>query len=325
MINFELHTEIPMHMHKCFLPLLSLILVISCSGGAGRTDLARLVDEESWEKIIEYCMDNRDSLRFADLYLGNLALANTGQLGDKAFSIKQAGSKGLIPEWGHSVESAEWLSDIYFAMGHMAMAQRMAFEADILDPEFNPRMMKRLVQTNIVYGEFPVAEKYLDALEKHGAYTGWVKEQRRFIGHMDLVEADPFYGDLRRCIPAEDFISSVRGIDTDLKDIIRANPEHKAAMHYLGLYYLLDLDMERFGAMLDEFSGTEALDELPLCFQEAACMMSETGDHGYWKKIGVPPAEFRRYQDFKTRLGAGLDMDRFKDTFWYYMMKANGQ
>jgi hypothetical protein len=116
----------------------------------------------------------------------------------------------------------------------------------------------------------------------------------------------------------------VRGIEEDLKDIIRANPSNRKAVEYLGSIYLLDFKMDDFKAMLDEFYGTEALKTLPASFAEAACMLSEL-NRGYWKEVGVSPETNNLYWDFKKRLGTGLSMDKFKNTFWYYIMRANNQ
>lgn len=45
----------------------------------------------------------------------------------------------------------------------------------------NPRMLKRLVQTNLIYGAYPVAEKYIRILENTFYYKDWAKSQRKFL------------------------------------------------------------------------------------------------------------------------------------------------
>ena len=217
------------------------------------------------------------------------------------------------------------LSDIYWSMGHIAYAQRMAFETSVLDDrDCNPAMMRRLIETNLVYGAYDVARKYIILLEQDSKTRQMARSYRRFLDNNEAVDADPVLGPKRRCIPSQDFISLVRGIDEDLKDIIRANPSYHNAIEILGVYYLLDCEMDKFKEMLDEFYGTEALPALPSSFAEAACMLSEL-DRGYWKTVGVDPALYNRYRDFTKRLGTGLTMDKFSDTFWYYIMRVNSQ
>jgi hypothetical protein len=181
-----------------------------------------------------------------------------------------------------------------------------------------------LIETNLAFGYYPVARKYIDLLGRKTAYSAIADRYRPFLNNDSLVEADPVLGPKRRCIPEKDFISMVRGIEEDLKDIIRANPSNRKAVEYLGSIYLLDCKMDDFKAMLDEFYGTEALKTLPASFAEAACMLSEL-NRGYWKEVGVSPETNNLYWDFKKRLGTGLSMDKFKNTFWYYIMRANNQ
>lgn len=278
-----------------------------------------------YEEIIESYVDDGHIVDCRKISLLNLALAETGQLADKLFHYTQAGSDCILIPWDLAPETAERLSDVYWSMGHIALAQRMAFEANVLDDDsYNPRMLCRLIETNLAFGYYPVARKYIDLLGKKPADRAIADRYRPFLNNDSLVEADPVLGPKRRCIPEKDFISMVRGIEEDLKDIIRANPSNRKAVEYLGSIYLLDCKMDDFKAMLDEFYGTEALKTLPASFAEAACMLSEL-NRGYWKEVGVSPETNYLYWDFKKRLGTGLSMDKFKNTFWYYIMRANNQ
>lgn len=274
--------------------------------------------------IASYINDDQtvDCLRLSHL---NLALAETGQLADKAFFYAQAGLDGLLLPWNYTVEAGEILSDIYWSMGHVAYAQRMAFEANMLDDrDFNPAMLKRLIETNLIFGAYPVAEKYISILRKNRAWKKVADYYKRFLFNDAAIESNPVLGPKKKCIPELDFISIIRGVDEDLKDIIRTNPGYHKAIEYLGVIYLLDCEMDKFKMMLDEFYGTEALPELPLSFAEAACMLSEI-HLGYWKSVGVSTEMYKKYIDFKARLENGLSPDKYKDTFWYYIMRINNQ
>ena len=245
--------------------------------------------EAGWDEIIAGYEDGPtvDFMKAARL---NLALAETGQLADKVFHYTQAGYGGIIPPWAQTVENGELLSNIYWSMGHIAYAQRMAMETNVLDDrKFNPAMIRRLVETNLVYGAYEVAGKYLRILETDRSSRDFVKKYKDYLYNDNAVDADPVLGPKKKCIPEKDFISLVRGIDEDLKDIIRINPSYHKAVEYLGTIYLLECEIDR----------------------------------GYWKEVGVSSAEYKRYTDFKSRLENGLSMDRFTDTFWYYIMKVN--
>jgi len=304
-------------MMKYFSPiplLLSLSLMTSCNN--------EVYYSFQPEEVIATYINDEQTVDYLKLSQLNLALAETGQLADKAFHYTQAGSNGILIPWNLTTEIGERLSDIYWSMGHIAFSQRMAFEANVMDErDINPRMVKRLIETNLVFGAYPVAEKYIDILGQEKGFRKVAQEYRRFLYNDAAIESDPVLGPKRECVPETNFISMVRGIDEDLKDIIRANPGYHNAIEYLGVIYLLDCDMDKFKEMLDEFYGSEALPDLPVSFAEAACMLSEI-DRGYWKKMGVSSEVYKRYNDFKSRLENRLSPDKYKDTFWYYIMRV---
>ena len=49
--------------------------------------------------------------------------------------------------------------------------------------------MQRLAQTNLICGEYVVAEKYLDALSNTFFYADWAERHRRFLYNDEAVEA----------------------------------------------------------------------------------------------------------------------------------------
>ena len=300
---------------KALLIALTLLVLGACGRNAA-------VLEPDWAKVIATYNDDETKVYYLRLAELNLALSKQGRLAEDAFKYTQAGQDGLLPEWNMTEEVGVIASDVFFETGHIAYAQRMAFEANGLgEHELNPRMLFRLFQTNLLFKAYPVAEKYLTVLEKAG-YD--MSAQRRFLYNDAAIADDPLLGDLLKCIPQEDRISLHDGLDEDFKMIIRINPSHHQTVEYLGLYYLLAGDFENFRAFLDEFYGTEALPSLPRSFAEAACIMSEL-EKGYWKTVGVDKKTYEKYRDFKSRLENGLSEDRYKDTFWYYLMRVNSQ
>ena len=259
---------------------------------------------------------------YFDLCRQNLELARQGRLAEDVFTKVQHTSAGLVLDWEEDARIARLLSDIYYTAGHLALARRYAFEANVCaQGEYDPEMLRTLIRTNIIYGSYEVAEKYIGWLEGDRKYGKWAGSQRCFLYDDSKVEADAEYSQLRKCIPEEDFLSSNIGID-DLKYVIAANPRYRNAVEYLGVYYLLDCDFENFENFVEEYYGIPALEKLPRSFAEAVCMMSETNP-GYWKRFSVDQRVWNSFRDFRSRLSNGLSMERFKDTFWYYVMMMN--
>ena len=281
---------------------------------------------EQWDKTIEECKGKLTNF----LYMChlNMALANKGELSDKMFNFDQRGPQGLLVQWNKSENISCMLSDIYFTMGATASSQEMAFEGYVSAMEDgNPRMLKRLVQTNLIYGTYPVAEKYISILEKTYAYRDWAQSQRKYLYNDEVVESDPILGTRRRMLPDRNSLAMIKGLAGDLALFLEKGPANSAALQYLGAMYLLAKDLEGFKALVEKYYGTEFLPVLPEHFQEAVIVMSEK-EPDYWKRFNVSETIVARFTDYKKQVLAnrnnsaiaGLLNRSYGNTYWFYFM-----
>ena len=281
---------------------------------------------EQWDKTIEECKGKLTNF----LYMChlNMALANKGELSDKMFNFDQRGPQGLLVQWNKSENISCMLSDIYFTMGATASSQEMAFEGYVSAMEDgNPRMLKRLVQTNLIYGTYPVAEKYISILEKTYAYRDWAQSQRKYLYNDEGVESDPILGTRRRMLPDRNSLAMIKGLAGDLALFLEKGPANSAALQYLGAMYLLAKDLEGFKALVEKYYGTEFLPVLPVHFQEAVIVMSEK-EPDYWKRFNVSETIVARFTDYKKQVLAnrnnsaiaGLLNRSYGNTYWFYFM-----
>jgi hypothetical protein len=280
---------------------------------------------EQWDKIINQCRGKLDNYLYKCQL--NLALAKTGRLADEAFYFDQKGVSGLLPQWKKMEFVSCLLSDIYYSMGATHLAQQMAFEAYQSGRGVgNGRMLKRLVQTNLIYGAYPVAEKYINILEKTFYYSNWAKSQRKFLYNDIAVENDPEYGARRKALPEKSNLAQMT-VFHDLKNFAAQNPAFKSPIEYLGIALLLEKELDGFETLIERFYGTDVLPTLPKAFQEAVCVLNEK-DIDYWKKYGLPVSMQRRFIDYKKSVlanknnagAANVLYMTFGDTYWYYYM-----
>ena len=281
---------------------------------------------EQWDKTIEECKGKLANF----LYMChlNMALANKGELSDKMFNFDQRGPQGSLVQWNKSENISCMLSDIYFTMGATASSQEMAFEGYVSAMEDgNPRMLKRLVQTNLIYGTYPVAEKYISILEKTYAYRDWAQSQRKYLYNDEVVESDPILGTRRRMLPDRNSLAMIKGLAGDLALFLEKGPANSAALQYLGAMYLLAKDLEGFKALVEKYYETEFLPVLPVHFQEAVIVMSEK-EPDYWKRFNVSETIVARFTDYKKQVLAnrnnsaiaGLLNRSYGNTYWFYFM-----
>lgn len=261
-------------------------------------ELNYYASNSQWDKIIERCGNIPINNLLYQNYL-NIALAEKGMLADNLFKEPCYDIQTIYVVSNKTPYISALLSDIYFSMGHISLSQRTAFEANEGVGNFSPRMLKRLVQTNIIYGAYGVADKYLDLLDNTMFYKEWAESYRKFLWNDAAVEADPILGAKRKCLFPDNRFAGINGLDDDLKQIAIQNPSHKITVQYLGSLYLLFKDLPRFMQTMEQFYGTKALPSpLPLYFQEAVVAYA-SGDDKILKKYQIDDAVVKRYESFK--------------------------
>lgn len=281
---------------------------------------------EQWDKTIEECQGKLNNY----LYMChlNMALANKGMLTDYMFRFDQRNLQGLMVQQNKQENISCLLSDIYFTMGATALSQEKAFEGYISSVDGgNTRMLKRLVQTNLIYGEYPVAEKYISLLEHTFAYRDWAKSQRKYLYNDEAIENDPVLGLCRRILPAQSTLAGLDGPLEDLEKFIEKGPTNSAALQYLGAIYLLSKDLHGLKNLLDKYYGTAVMPTLPIHFQEAVLILSEE-EKDYWKRFNLSDKTMTRFAEYKRQALAQKDKKRLggllyrshRDTYWFYFM-----
>jgi hypothetical protein len=292
--------------------------------------------ESNWDSIIERYERNMGTNDQSDLYecALNIALAEKGMLADNLFKYDQQGPQSIYIKWARYTMTATLLQELFYSMGHISSAQRMAFEANInANGISNPRMLKRLVETNLIYGSYDVALKYINILGKTLFYRDWAESMRKFIDNPSLVDTDPILGEKRRCVSGENFLAEQNSLDYDLMRIVDNNPNHTTTMQYLSSFILLEKDMIKMENLLSKYYGTKALPKLSKPLQEAILIYSEERE-GYSDNFDLESSiqsRFLKFYRVATNPRATEDevfyslANEFMDTFWFYAMYKNIQ
>lgn len=184
---------------------------------------------ERWDQIIERCNQIPMTNLLHQNYL-NLAFAEKEILNEKIHNYPNMGIQSLLFTGGRTPYLSAMLSDIYYSMGHIAFSRRYAFEANESAGNYSPKLLKRLVQTSLIYGENKLALKYIGILEKTLFYKKWAKKQRYML---EKGTEDSNLSNKRKCLFPDNRFSGSKGLDKDLEEIIKSNPNHQATAQYL--------------------------------------------------------------------------------------------
>ncbi|WP_221405563.1 DUF6057 family protein [Dysgonomonas sp. Marseille-P4361] len=285
---------------------------------------------ERWNDIIEESKKPITNLLYA--YYLNLALMETNQLGKQFFQFDQKGINGLVPKTDRNMSTLIISNEMNFALGDIAASQHYTFECNIsISKTGSPRLYKRLVQTNLISGAYPVAEKYIKLLEQTHYYKEWATDQRRFLYNDQAVEEDPLLGKKRRGLPNENYLLLTTNVVSKLQLLAETDPTNRTAVEYLASLFLFGKQTASFIELIDKYYNTEeALLNMPEKFQEAIIVITEKSPTE-WEKYKINPMIIQKYKEYKQmflknrnnpNLGNML-YQNFGNTYWSYFIFSN--
>ena len=228
-----------------------------------------LVRTEQWDKIIEKA-EKKPATTPLSVSCVNLALSQKGVLADRLFEFYQNGGEGLFPTFTRDMISPVSTAEIFFRLGMVNDAERYMFEAQEAIPNYrkSARLTRRIIECEIINGNYKVAAKLLRRLQKTLFYRNWANQTMALLGNEKAINRHPIYGKLRKYREKkQDFLFSDREMDQMLGLLFLNDNHNKMAYEYLMCYELLQRDMEKFMQYypLGRFVG---YDHIPRTFQE---------------------------------------------------------
>ena len=281
-----------------------------------------LVRVKDWNGIIAKAERQTPDLPMS-VNATNLALGMTNQLGDRAFEFYQRGSEGLLPPFERNFSTTLLMGEIYFYLGMVNTAQRFAFESMEAIPNYNKsaRAVKRLVETNLINGQYEVARKYLQLLEKTIFYRPWADQMMALLGDEKAINAHPLYGTLRQFRLQDDFLFSEQELDKICGQLFLHNQKNRMATQYLLMLPLLEKDIPRFMSYVKVVQNR--IQYNPRYCQEAIAF-------AFMQEGQQPPQGFvsqlvlQQINDFARIYSSGgkdaPELEKYRNTLWYYLM-----
>lgn len=282
-----------------------------------------------WDRVIAMADKKAPTSPLAVTCL-NLALAETGQLGERMFEYYQNGIGGLIPDFTLNFTVPVTTGEVYYHLGLINTAQRFAFEAMEALPDYQKsvRSIKRLAETNIINGDYEVAKKYLHILQKTLYYKKWATRSLEIIKNEKDVEQHLEWGWLRKARIQNDFLFSEQEKLNMIGLLFMNNRRNMIAFEYLLTATLLEKDLQLFIRYFP-LSSSLNYQVIPKHFQEALLYIWEINNEDPTKEISYPinntiRARLRDYKkQYANTRNARMIEKRFGDTFWYYLHFRN--
>ncbi|WP_297094184.1 DUF6057 family protein [uncultured Draconibacterium sp.] len=282
-----------------------------------------------WDRVITMA-DKKEPTNPISIACLNLALAETGQLGEKMFEYYQNGIGGLIPDFTSNATIPATAGEVYYHLGLINTAQRFAFETMEALPEYQKsvRSIKRLAETNIINGEYALAAKYLHLLQKTLYYRKWASNSLEIIKDEKRVEQHIEWGWLRKARIQKDFLFSEQEKLNMIGLLFMNNNRNMIAFEYLVSATLLDKNLQLFMRYFP-LSSSLNYKVIPKHFQEALLYVWETTNEHTEEEITSSISNsirtrLKKYNNqYDNTRNAAIMKKNFGDTYWYYLHFRN--
>jgi len=257
-----------------------------------------------------------------------MAIDNYGKFPDLFFNYPQYRVFALFPDriGKGNPGLALIISDYYFDLGYISISQQWAYGAMALMP-YNSRVLKRLVLTSLIYGNYHTAHSMLNVLSDHLLSDDFVEHYMPYVTDTSLMKTDRLIMEKRISMPEDTVITD--DITERLEALLAKNKQNKRAYEHLQMCYLMVQNLDYF--ILNLPAANELYSQLPSTFEQALlthAFVSQTKNlQGY--KISKPSRDY--FSDFITTLEpynedkaiARQKLSRFANTFMYYAFFFN--
>ncbi|MBW6502089.1 MAG: hypothetical protein K0B05_11915 [Bacteroidales bacterium] len=312
------------------IPLMMLILI-----AYGQYDLQnrqyfkveKMFYEGKYDEVIAFNTRNPSS-NMLTIFLNNIALCETGKLNDMLFRFRQSpDGQTLFLKWemlGEILKRGGWF---YYTVGMINEANRWAFENMVMKGH-SPEGLKMLTRTELINGNYSMAEKYNAVLKKSLFYRRDAREFGKFLFNDLAVEADPELGEKRRIKTESDFFVVTDDPYYNVDQLLSSGMGNRNAMEYKLAFLMIT---ENYEGIAEELPYLEryGYTSIPVHVEEAAMVYSlmfkgkqpETGN------LSISPQTAARFNQFlqtfqlfnNDRQAAEPSLrQRFGNTFWYY-------
>jgi hypothetical protein len=285
-----------------------------------------LVRNCRWGEVLKYA-ERKPPRNFRSLSMLNLALAKTGQMGNRMFNYEQHGINGLFLPFENEYVAPMLGNEIFYQLGLINASQEYVFESmeTIPDMDNSARAIKRLAETNLINGQYGVSEKYLRLLQKTIFYRKWAQETLSYLGKEDKIKQNPAWSNGIKFAVRSDYFFHVENIEASLNRMVKEHPDNRIAFEYLMAFYLIRKDLRNVANLIPQLESLR-YSAVPVSYQEALLYIIALNG-------GDPFTDSPAYisEGLKSRMAVffdiyGKDTDaeerlrkNFGATYWYYL------
>ena len=178
----------------------------------------------------------------------------------------------------------------------------------------------------MIFGEYAVAEKYINTLKQTIYYNHWATTYSNYQHDTSLMTNNELY-QKRKSLIGEGIYAVNSSIVKTLQQLGDNNPKNSLPFQYLTAFHLLGKNLSIFNDLHDRYYRTDVWQSLNKTEQEAIIALNHD-DPRSWPQKGVTLKTEKRYsyfiQDMRDKRNQFNYQEFMKqnygDTYWYYLM-----
>lgn len=266
---------------------------------------------EHWDKVLK--LSQKDLYMEEASYCYNLAIAMKGRLGDDLLNHSQNHHLALLfpASSEHTIFTNGMAGEAWFQLGDMTQAEQSSITSLQASPKHTgTRFLVRLARVNLISGEDGAAQKYLNILDRTLFYGKWARSM--MPGRQDEATRAQIEAARARLL-RKDFVHQSERPRDILVGLLEADPDNLPARNYLLCYDLMCYDLDTFMQDYTPYMINARLyREAILIWLSQHNLMTPNQVTSY----GIDLSEVDRMNRF------GRNPAKYKNTYWYYYMKA---
>jgi hypothetical protein len=286
-------------------------------------NIEQLAYDGKWNDLITY-HEKYPSENLIGQYFYNVALSETGQLCERLFQGRQDfRESALILPW--SDDYLSWGAYFFYSTGLVNEAHRWAYE-EMVVYNCRPHNLLMMARTDLISGNYRMAEKYLGILRNTIYYRDQAEEYEKCIRDTSLIESYPDLKGMKKIVPKKNFYVYLESPEGNLPVIFESNHQNKTSFEYMMAYLMLTKNVESVMNNVKLMQGL-GYRNIPRNVEEAVMIYyNSTKQIPDMGGLTISPATQDRFNAyFKAYLEARKDpstmkekMKPFSNTFWYY-------
>ena len=279
------------------------------------TSLEYHADHHEWDKILEE-VSRTDAIRndYKRRYI-LLALSEKGMLADHAFTYGLSGSGDFIFSDVKDPLQQNFNMAFFSRLGLANPVVYHAYQQSLQSViGLTSRSLRYLADTYLEIGDYGLAKKYMDILDRSGCNRRWLESRKPLLE--SIRNSEPAYNTDGEKFPWGQFLQ-------DMKNLSERHPQNRKYADYMLCSLLADRHGFEFYDAFQKLAPVLYSERIPAIYQQALLMFISQKPEEL-EKYKIDESIMTGFMEYTDMLRTGRDSQarsKYAGTYWAYLTR----